>query len=209
MNTTTLETVPTTKQVAQLAELWPPQGAWTESDYFQLPHTQRLVELSEGELIIMPPPSDTHQRLVANVYRLLYTFVQERKLGVVRFAPLAVRLWPGKIREPDVLFMQNEHRGRIGEYVYGPPDLVVEVISPSSRLTDRVTKLAEYAQAGVAEYWLLDPQEGTLEIFVLPEGESQLAEPLYRLWQKGAGAEVVRSRLLVGLETTAVSLFAE
>ncbi len=190
--------------VTEVAQLWPPRGQWTESDYFQLPESNRLIELSEGEITIMPPPSDTHQRLVGNLYRLLYAFVAAHQLGIVRFAPLAVRLWPGKIREPDLLFISHEHADRLGEYVHGPPDLAVEVISPTSRTVDRVTKFGEYAQAGISEYWLVDPAQEVVEVFVL---EQSGYEGYYELLVKAMGTEMVRSRVLTGFETTAVSIF--
>lgn len=122
----------------EVAQLWPPQGQWTEADYFALPDTNRLIELSEGELIMPAHPTETHQRIVGLLYRLLHAFVEERDLGTVRFAPLPVRLWLGKIREPDILFVAKEHADRIGEQVYGPPDLVVEVTSSSTWRTDRL-----------------------------------------------------------------------
>jgi len=111
----------------EVAQLWPRRGQWTEADYFALPDTNRYVELSEGELIMPPHPTETHQRIVGNVYVMLRSFVEDHRLGTVRLAPLPVRLWPGKIREPDVFFVAREHRDRIGEQVVGPPDLVVEV----------------------------------------------------------------------------------
>ncbi|MEA3344986.1 MAG: Uma2 family endonuclease, partial [Chloroflexota bacterium] len=154
----------------QIAELWPLRGEWTEEDYFALPDTNRFIELSEGELIMPPHPTDTHQRIVAMLYRRLHSFVETHDLGTIRFAPLPVRLWPGKIREPDILFVFHTHSDRIGEQVYGPPDLAVEVLSPGTRSTDRDEKFLEYARAGVEEYWLVDPEAQTIEVFTLEEG---------------------------------------
>jgi len=114
---------------APVAELYPPQGQWTEEDYFSLPDTNRYLELSEGRLIMPPRPTRSHQVAVEELYVRLRAFVQEQGLGEVHLAPLPVRLWPGKIREPDVFFIGKEHAARIGERVVGVPDLVVEVIS--------------------------------------------------------------------------------
>jgi len=114
---------------APVAELYPPQGQWTEEDYFSLPDTNRYLELSEGRLIMPPRPMRSHQVAVEELYVRLRAFVQEQGLGEVHPAPLPVRLWPGKIREPDVFFIGKEHAARIGERVVGVPDLVVEVIS--------------------------------------------------------------------------------
>ena len=184
----------------EVAQLWPPQGQWTEADYFALPDTNRLIELSEGELIMPPHPTETHQRVVLNLVRLLDAFVIAHDLGVVRFAPLPVRLWPGKIREPDILFVAKEHADRIGEKVYGPPDLVMEVTSLSTRRTDRVDKFVEYAQAGVREYWIVDPDSRTVEVFVLREGA-------YELLGKWGMGERARSELLEGFEVAVEEVF--
>jgi len=171
----------------EVAQLWPPQGQWTEEDYFSLPDTNRLVELSEGELIMPPHPTYTHQLVVGRLYRPLYAFVAEHGLGIVQFAPLPVRLWPGKIREPDILFISQEHSDRIGEQVCGPPDLVVEVLSPTTWRTDRREKMVEYTQAGIHEYWIVDTNEGTVEVFVLREGAYVLLDK----WDIG---EIVHSK---------------
>ena len=106
-----------------------------------------------------------------------------------------MRLWPGKIREPDILFVANEHRDRIGEQAYGPPDMAVEVLSPSTRRTDRLEKMVEYARAAVREYWIVDPYGGTMEVFVLREGA-------YELLGKWAEDEEARSEVLDGFRVS-------
>lgn len=184
----------------EVAQLWPPQGQWTESDYFKLPESNRIVELTEGEVVIMPPPSFTHQRVLDNLYTAIKSFVRQHDLGITAFAPVAVRLWPGKIREPDILFFSHASRDRIGEMVSGPPDLAVEIISPGTRKTDRHDKFFEYAQAGISEYWLVDPEAATIEIFFLEESA-------YILVSTAEGGARVRSRLLDGLEVKASSVF--
>jgi Uma2 family endonuclease len=151
-----------------IASLFPNQGEWTEEDYFALPETPRIVELSNGELIVNPPPTPAHQQATGNLYSALRTFVASRDLGSVLFAPVAVRLTEGRIREPDVLFVRRENLHRIGETgIDGPPDWVAEVISPGTRRTDEEDKLAEYAQARIAEYWLVDLENRTIRVFAL------------------------------------------
>jgi len=187
------ETTESSEWTVEVAQLWPPRGQWTETDYFTLPDTSRFLELSEGELIMPPHPTDTHQRVVLNLVRMFDDFVTEQNRGTVRFAPLPVRLWPGKIREPDLLFVSNEHADRIGEQAYGPPDLVVEVLSQSTWHTDRLEKMAEYARAGVREYWIVDPEGHTVEVFVLRQG----AYEVLGKWSKG---EEAHSEVLTGLK---------
>lgn len=182
----------------EVAQLWPPRGQWTEGDYFALPETNRLVELSEEELIMPPHPTHTHQLIVFELATRMKAFVQKQNLGLVQIGPLPARLWPGKIREPDILFVANEHSDRIAEQAYGPPDLTVEVLSPSTRRTDRLEKMVEYARAGVGEYWIVDPHGRTVEVFILRDG----AYELLGKWEEG---EEARSEMLTGFKA---SLFA-
>lgn len=177
----------------EVAQLFPPRRQWTETAYFALPDTNHYIELSEGELIMPPHPTNTHQRITGDLYVLLRRFAEERDLGIVRIAPLPVRLWPGKIREPDVFFVAREHSERIGEQLFGVPDLVMEVTSSGTRRTDRAEKLVEYAQAGVEEYWIVDPEARTVEVFTLREGA-------YELLGKWGAGETARSELLAGFE---------
>lgn len=186
----------------EIAKLFPVQGQWTEQDYFALPETNRYLELSEGILVIPPHPTHTHQLLVGRLYRMLDEFVSAKALGLVQLAPLPVRLWPGKIREPDVLFVSTEHRDRIGEQAYGPPDLVMEVTSPGTRQVDRVEKFVEYTQASIPEYWIVDPDTETVEVFVLREGA-------YELHQKVTATGAIGSRLLGGFRVDAATLFSD
>jgi Uma2 family endonuclease len=121
-------------------------------------------------------------------------------LGEVHLAPLPVRLGPGKIREPDCFFISKEHKDRIGEEVCGVPDLVIEVISPGTRRVDRGEKFFEYAKAGVAEYWPVDPEERNVEVYVLREGA-------YELLEKFRSGETARSELLTGFEVRVDEIF--
>lgn len=185
-----------------VVELYPPQGEWSEEDYFNLPDTNRYIELSEGRLFMPPHPTYMHQRALLELYARLRTFIEENGLGQVLVAPLPVRLWPGKIREPDIFFIADEHSDRIGEQVCGVPDLVVEVTSPGTRQVERVVKLAEYAQAGVSEYWLADPEQRAIEVYILKEGA------YIPLGKYGPG-EVARSQLLSGFQVAVDQVLLE
>jgi Uma2 family endonuclease len=186
----------------EVAHLFPNQGEWSESAFLSLPESNLIIELSEGQLIMMSPATETHQRVLDNLYAIMRSFVRANNLGTLRFAPMPVRLWPGKIREPDILFVSRQHADRIGERYYGPPDLVVEVLSPSTQHTDRVEKLYEYAAAGVSEYWIADPEAETIEIYTLQTEET------YVLHAKANKGESVASRLLDGLVVAADDVFA-
>lgn len=178
----------------EIASLFPVQGEWTEDDYFALPETNRIVELSDGEIIMPPmPPGDAHQKASIWLASSLLMFVDGHNLGTVRSAPLSVRLWEGKIREPDVLFVRTDHLDRIGEKYIGPPDWVAEILSPRTRKTDVVDKLKEYAQAGIPEYWMIDTKKKTVRVYVLREDEKS-----YTLAATYTSGQVARSETIEG-----------
>jgi Uma2 family endonuclease len=187
---------------AEVAELFPLQREWNEEAYFALPDTNRFIELYQGELIMPPHPTHRHQRVVGRAYRLLADFVEGRSLGIVQVAPLPVRLGPDHVREPDVLFLLNEHADRVRDQYWGPPDLAMEVTSPSTRQPDRQEKLREYAQASIREYWLLDPEEETIEVYVL-------RKRAYRLWAKAGRGETAASQLVTGFKLRVDEVFAQ
>jgi Uma2 family endonuclease len=193
--------MPVAEPVWEIAELFPEQGSWTEEQYMRLPGN-RLVEFSDGMVEILPMPSQRHQDIVGLLYTLLLSFVATRRLGKVLIAPFKIRLWPGKNREPDVMFMlaANSHR-RFEEYWQGA-DLVMEVVSPDDPDRDIVTKKEEYAKAGIPEYWLVNPMSQTITIFVLTQGSSYQEAGVYN---KG---DVAVSRLLEGFTVDVATVFA-
>ena len=184
-----------------VAELYPPQGEWRECDYFALPDTNRIVELSEGEVIIPTMPIDFHQAVLDMLYAAMRAFVFAHRLGVIRFSALPVHLWRGKVREPDILFVTNANKKRIHAQYWDAPDLAVEVISPSSVETERDDKFKEYQRAGVSEYWLVDIEAQTIEVLTLKRKKYAL------LGQWGMG-ERARSKLLKGFEVAVDEVFA-
>lgn len=146
----------------------PRQGSWTYQDYLKLPEDGRRYEILNGVLLLMPAPKDSHQNAVLEIATHLRTYVKLAGLGKVRTAPLDVKLGPRNVFQPDVLVVLNEHLERLTEDgVMGAPDLTVEVLSPSTALEDRVDKHREYALAGVAEYWIDNPERRSTEVFVL------------------------------------------
>jgi Uma2 family endonuclease len=146
-----------------LLDVLPAAGEWTEADYYPLSERGRLVELSDGSVEVIEVPTDFHQLILLRLVLALQVFVSEHKLGKVRFAPLPVQLWPGKVREPDLVLMSTAHLDRIGKY-WGVPDLAVEIIAEGTEFKDREVKRKEYARAGVVEYWIVDPQAMSVEV---------------------------------------------
>ena len=152
----------------ELARQYPNQGEWSEEAYFAL-ETTLFVEFDNGHLEFLTMPTFAHQRIVAFLYQVLAAFVASHKLGEVVFAPMPVRLWAKKYREPDIVFLSNERIAAItGDYPTGA-DLVLEVVSSGKedRERDLQTKREEYAMAGIAEYWIVDPVNQYIEAWTL------------------------------------------
>ncbi|MBI3244745.1 MAG: Uma2 family endonuclease [Chloroflexi bacterium] len=186
--------------VPTILDILPAPGEWTEAFYYIVSERGRLVELSSGNLEILPMPTDYHQLILGRLFIALFTFANQYKLGQVRFAPLPVRLWPGKIREPDILFMSAAHADRIEKY-WGVPDLVVEIISEGDAKRDRTEKPEDYAQAEIPEYWIVDPETKTLDVLRL-EGES------YKLLAHLAENDMITSPTFPGFTYALKDLFA-
>jgi len=135
---------------------------------------QFRVEFIDGEIVMTPASVPFHQSISGNLYRALDFHVHSQKLGQLYYAPIDVELSPAaRIVEPDILFIG---RDRIDELVgekriTGAPDLVIEILSPATARTDRHVKLPLYAESGVAEYWIVDPESRAVEVYVL-DGET-------------------------------------
>jgi Uma2 family endonuclease len=182
--------------------LFPAQGEWTETQYLALNGMNRMVELSNGCLEILPMPTPLHQRIVDYLFSLLKAFVAAGGLGEVFFAPLPVRLWEGKFREPDIMFFQP---GRIANPRKQPDgvDLAMEVVSEGdeNRERDLQTKRIEYAAAKVPEYWIVDPELNQIMVLCL-DGESYRVHGVF-----GTGTKAT-SLLLTGFEVEVDAAFA-
>ena len=159
----------------EVAHLFPSQGAWSVADYLAL-NTNHLVELSEGRLAVLAMPTEWHQLIVAFLYEALKTFVAASGLGKVLFAPLRVQLWEGKFREPDLVFLFERNAAKRGDKYWRGADLVVEVVSEDDPDRDLVEKRREYAQAGISEYWIVDPRDSTITILSLEANATEYSK---------------------------------
>ncbi len=149
-----------------VAHLFPPRGQWTEADYLLLPDDSR-AELSEGCLELLPMPTEQHQLILGFLYRLLFAYVEAEAAGLVLMAGIPVRLWEGKLRQPDLVFLRAENSGKRGERFWEGADLAMEIVSPRGRDRDIVTKREEYARGGIAEYWIVDPERKQITVLAL------------------------------------------
>lgn len=167
------------------------QARHTYADYLETSDDERY-ELLNGELVMVPSPKEIHQSILGILHLMVGTFVRERRLGKVYFAPFDVVLSDTDVVQPDLLFVSNERIGIVtADNVQGAPDLVVEILSPATAERDRTIKLDLYATHGVKEYWIVDPDAKTIMVMLRGVGGFEAAG-IY-----GAG-ETLRSPTLEG-----------
>jgi Uma2 family endonuclease len=165
---------------------------WTYDEMVaELPETNQPVELWNGEIIMSPAPHPHHQEIVLNFAQTLKEFVTPEKLGKVYVSPLDVVLTQRRVVQPDVLFISKARLEIVKNYIDGVPDLAMEVISEASWQRDRIEKKALYEQSGLPEYWIVDPDSETIEVFALIKG-------VYQLHRRAVGAQTAKSKLLPG-----------
>ena len=148
---------------------------YTYEDYMRTPDDIRY-ELLDGELILSPSARTAHQRTSGNIYYSLRTFVEENKLGEVFHAPYDVVLDDFNVVQPDILFVSNEREHIITDLnIQGAPDLVIEILSPSTARRDRTQKRDLYERHGVPEYWLANTDAKSVQVLTLQDGEYRIA----------------------------------
>lgn len=143
----------------EVATLYPAQGQWSEAEYLDLTdHANRRIELTDGRLEFLPLSTEIHEALVQFLFLALHQFVESKKLGKVYSNGIRLRVRPDKIRLPDVIFLHRDHFHARHNRVWDGADLVMEVVSddPKDRQRDYQQKLGDYAEAKVAEYWIVD-----------------------------------------------------
>jgi len=188
----------------EVAALFPEQGEWSEEQYLELTdHSKRRVEFTDGRLEFLPTPTEIHQELLEFLYRALYEYVSKRQLGKVHFSGLRLRIRPGKIREPDIIFLHKDNYGARHNRVWDGADLVVEVVSddPQDRKRDYEEKLIAYAEKEIAEYWIVDYERRVVIVHRL-DGERY---GVHGEFSRGQQAESV---LLSGFSIDVDALFA-
>jgi Uma2 family endonuclease len=184
-----------------LTKEWPEQGQWTYEDWARLPDDGTRYEVIDGVLYMAPSPTADHQSTSIRLAGAMLDYADAHELGEIFTAPLDVKLPNQPVPlQPDILFVRTERRSIVKRKVEGVPDLVVEILSPSSRDYDRNVKFDVYEEAGVPEYWIVDPHTRTVEVFVLEAGEYVL------LGRWGAGGTAT-SRVLAGFEIPVASIF--
>ena len=171
------------------------------TDLANLPEDGRRYEIHGGELVVVPSPLPRHQLTVLAIVRVLDGYAATRG-GVVLAAPLDIVFDEFDVLQPDVLFFRSErcHLVQPAAVTRHAPDLVVEVLSPSTAALDRGRKMRTFARYGVPEYWIVDPVDRQVEVHALEDGA-------YRQAQAAAGDDTVQSALLPDLRFAAGRVF--
>ena len=176
---------------------------WTYDEFARLPNDGNRYEIIGGELFVTPAPSLTHQKAVTAITLALGGFIRAHELGELYVGPVDVLFAEGDYLEPDLVFVRADRTAILKDRgVEGAPDLVVEVLSPSTAGRDRTIKRERYAAFGVAEYWVVDARTRRVEIYRATDDASRQMEVATDSfeWQpvQGGPALTVNVRELLG-----------
>ena len=143
------------------------QGLWTEALYLRLSaQTNRLIEFTDGVIEVLPMPTLRHQRIARFLLLLLLPLLEARG-GEINFAAYSIQVRPDKYREPDLFAFLDRHDPRLQNDYGRGADLVIEIVSPDNPERDTVTKRADYAEARIPEYWIVNPLAATITVLRL------------------------------------------
>ncbi|MCL4485274.1 MAG: Uma2 family endonuclease [Nitrospirae bacterium] len=177
---------------------------WTYEDYLALPEGGPLrYEVIDGELYMTPAPNTRHQEISMNLSGIFWNFLRSNPIGKIFVAPYDVIFSHSPLQyvEPDLVFVSKERSSIVTEQnIQGVPDLVVEILSDGTGIRDRRKKFSLYERFGVLEYWIVDPEEETVQIFRLSDGIYQAPVEIRK------GAEI-SSPLLPGLSIATNEIF--
>ena len=178
----------------------------TYDDFVLFPDDGKRHELIDGEHFVTPTPNRKHQAVSTNLLGLIWSHLQQYPVGRVFSAPFDVILSNFDVVEPDLLYISRQRLAEIetSPWVKGAPSLVVEIGSPATRKRDATVKRRLYERFSVEEYWVVDPDLDTIDVYRRVEGRYQRASPL-TLEQ----VDVLTTPLLAGLELPLVKIFED
>lgn len=183
-------------QTRESAAQYKAKKVHTYQDYLELPDDRNRYEIIEGELIMSPSPTTIHQKVSLNIEVAIQSHLEKNAQGELFHAPCDVKLSETNVVQPDIFFISNENKKIIADdNIQGAPDLIIEILSPSSAYYDLVEKKELYEKFGVKEYWIVDPKKHWAEIYVLKKGK-------YVLHQRAEKSASLRSTVLKGFEVT-------
>lgn len=174
---------------------------FTYDDYLTLPNDGKRYEIIDGDLFMSPAPIPEHQLASWMLEQIFSEFIRKDKWGKLFHAPIDVVFSMTAIAQPDIALVSKQREHIIAKKnLIAAPDLIVEILSEGTEKTDRTKKKEMYEKHGVTEYWIVDPSDQSIEIFVLEQGR-------YAKGRKFTNDDVVDSSVLVGLTFPARSAF--
>ena len=175
----------------------------TYKDYLLFPDDDKRHEIIDGDHSVTPAPKTKHQTIASNLTAVLVSFVKERRLGLVLAAPTDVILSDNNVVQPDLLFVSTARISIVTEdNIRGAPDLVIEIISETTRKKDEVTKRKLYERFGVQEYWVVDPELETVKIFTRTQQKYGRAVDLGK-----EANDILTTELLTGFKLALTEIF--
>ncbi len=173
---------------------------FTHADLLSYPEDNKRREIIDGELFVTPAPRIPHQKILLRLASALSTYLDKHRIGDLIISPMDVIFGDFDVLQPDLLFVLNEHKEILKDWVRGAPDLVVEILSATTEERDRGIKRKAYAKFGVQEYWIVDPQSRVIEIH-------GLARKRYELLHTRREGETLTSSLLPGFSLPVAAIF--
>ena len=151
------------------------QEIWTYEDYRELPNDQKIYQVIGGKLLMVPAPSTRHQNVSRNLEFIIWSFVKSHNLGMVYYAPIDVVFSSTDVVQPDIVFIAKNRLAIVKEKgIFGAPDWVIEIVSPSTSKIDIKLKKDIYERFGVREYWMVYPEDEKAEVYLLKGGDYKL-----------------------------------
>ncbi len=183
---------------------------FTYADYRILPEGECIEVIEGGKLSMAPAPAAAHQIVSMRLSLLLGNHVTANNLGgLVLAAPLDVIFDEQNITQPDLLYLAPEHKNLLqSRGIFGAPDLIVEIVSPSSQHRDFVVKHALYQRFGVREYWIVNPGLATIDVLAL-ENDAYVLHQEASIYAEAATDKTAASRLLPTLRVPLEAVFAD
>ena len=182
-------------------ETFEKERLWTYSELLEAMPAETLCEIIENKLFMSPAPNTEHQEISGELEFLMRSFCKKNKLGKIYDAPFDVIVDEANVVQPDIIFISNANLDKLSKRGFeGVPDLVVEIISPSTFYRDSHEKKDFYEKIGVQEYWLIEPANRIIEVFFLENQKYQLHSLVV---EKGKA----QSKILEGFEVKAKEIF--
>ncbi len=172
-------------------------------NYYKLLPEGAPYQLIEGELVMTPAPNPRHQIILGRLFRTISEFVEEKKAGIVLISPIDLYLDDENAFQPDIIFISKNSQSVIKkDGIYGPPEIVIEILSPSTAHYDLREKFRIYERTGVKEYWIVDPDMKSVEVYLNKAGGFSLE---YKVETEGE----IGSKILDGFKINIREIFSD